>query len=44
MKKIPYSTEGKLTKSLFTNRETAIEWLMRNRKDVGYTFYQDYNP
>jgi len=44
IKKMTYSTEGKLTKHFFPSLKEAIEWLEINRKKQGYTLCRYCNP
>jgi hypothetical protein len=44
IRRMTYSTEGKLTKHFFESRRKAIEWLETNRREHGYSLCSYCNP
>lgn len=44
VKRMTYRTEEKLTKHFFKSRTEAVDWLLKNRKEEGYTFCKYCNP
>ena len=44
VKRMTYITNGKFTKYHFNTKQEAINWLMENRENEGYTFCKFCNP